>query len=295
MGALRDAMINEMKLFGYSPKTIKMYVKYMARFAEYLGRSPLDVTPEELKSFFLDLIARDASPTTIHLFYSSLKLFYRFHGLDQLLDRIPPPKRPFRIPAVMDQSEIQAILDACANLRYRTLFALIYSAGLRVSEAAALKCSDIDFSRRVIHVRCSKNRQDRYTILSEKTAGLIKKYLERYMPKDYLFYSLRCVDRPMPIRRIQAIFHGLVLKTGVKDAHVHTLRHSFATHLVESDTNLFHIMKLLGHSSLSSTLVYLHMRRLDTLHIVSPLDSSSISVDRDLGCEGGQYLLPLAS
>jgi site-specific recombinase XerD len=295
MGALRDSMIAEMKLYGYSEKTQTMYTKYMTRFASCLGKSPLAASPQEIKSFFLGLIAKGTSPTSLHNYYCAIKLFYHFHDLDRYMDRIPPPRIPFKLPAVLDQSEIQSILSRCRTLRYRTIFALIYSAGLRVSEAANLACTDIDFNRRLIHVRNSKNNKDRFTILGDKTASLLKKYLNRYRPKSFLFYSMRNVDRPIPIRQIQHTFQMLAAEANRKDAHVHTLRHSFATHLLEGNTNLFYIMKLLGHSSIGSTMIYLHMQRLDMLNIVSPLDSADISVDRGLECECGQYLLPLAS
>jgi integrase/recombinase XerD len=295
MGALRDAMIDDMRLHGYSKKTIDMYVKYMARYAAHFGKSPLEISPEELRSFFIGLIDKGTSPSTLHNYYSAIKVFYRFHDRDWYLDRIPPPKIPFRIPSVMDQSEIQAVLDRCRTLRHKTIFTLIYSAGLRVSEAANLRCSDIDFKRRIIHVRSSKNGKDRFTILGDKTAVLIERYLNRYKPKSYLFYSLHDIARPIPIRQIQDTFHKLVLEAKIQGAHVHTLRHSFATHLLEADTNLFYIMKLLGHTSINSTIVYLHMQRLDMLSIVSPLDASSIVVDRGLELEDGQYLLTIAS
>jgi integrase/recombinase XerD len=295
MGALRDAMINEMKLCGYSEKTRKMYTKHVSRFAAHLGKSPLAASPQEVKDFFLDMVAKDISPSSLHVYYSAIKLFYHFHNRDRYLDRIPAPKVPFKLPAVLDQSEIQSILSRCRTLRHRTIFALIYSSGLRISEAANLACADIDFNRRLIHVRNSKNGKDRYTILGEKSAVLLRKYFNRYKPKSYLFYSPRNPDMPIPIRRIQQIFQELAAATNRKDAHVHTLRHSFATHLLERDTNLFYIMKLLGHSHIGSTMVYLHMQRLDMLNIVSPLDSSSISVDKGLDCESGQYLLPIAS
>lgn len=295
MGTLRDAMIDEMKLHGYSEKTRKMYVDYMTRFVAHLAKSPLSASPRDVKDFFLGLIARNASPTCMHNYYCAMKLFYHFNYRDYLMDRIPPPRIPFKIPAVLDQSEIQTILCHCRTLRYRTIFAVIYSAGLRVSEAAKLKCSDIDFNRHIIHVRDSKNHKDRFTILGDKTASLLKRYLNRYRPKDFLFYSKTNIDRPIPIRQIQQTFQDLAREANRSDAHVHTLRHSFATHLLESNTNLFYIMKLLGHSSIKATIVYLHMQRLDMLSIVSPLDSSSISVDGAIDCEGGQYLLSIAS
>jgi integrase/recombinase XerD len=159
-------------------------------------------------------------------------------------------------------------------------FTLIYSSGLRISEALNLKVSDIDFLRKTIHIRSSKNMKDRYTILSTKASEMLNFYLNRYKPESLLFFVLSDKSRKMQKRYCQNIFHNLVKEAHIsKNVHVHTLRHSFATHLLEHDTNIFYIMKLLGHSSIKTTIIYLHMQRLDKMNIKSPLDLSDITLN----------------
>jgi integrase/recombinase XerD len=280
MGYLRTNMINEMKLYGYSETTINMYTKCMYNLSHFYMKSPLTITQSEIKLFFLDLIDNKASQTKLHIHYSAIKVFYRFHGQPHYLDFLPHPKRSYIIPDVLDQTEIESILSLCKTLRFKTLFTLIYSAGLRISEAINLEVSDIDIIRKTIHIRSSKNKKDRYTILSEKALILLTHYFNRYKPKTCLFFSLRNNSIKMSKRYIQHIFQYLVKEAHIsKKVHVHTLRHSFATHLLENNTNLFYIMQLLGHSSLKSTMIYLHMQRLDKMRIVSPLDSSDISLE----------------
>jgi integrase/recombinase XerD len=280
MGYLRDHMIEEMKLRNYSKTTIKMYTKAVHNFAYYFRKSPLSLTQNDIRSYFLNLIEKNASATTLHIIYCSLKLFYRIHSLPHYLDCMPHPRRPFVLPAVLDQSEIQLLLSLCKNLRYKTLFTIIYSAGLRLSEAINLQVTDIDFCRKTIHVHTAKNHKSRYTILSEKAIKLLVKYLSKFHPSTYLFHSLHDRSIRMSGRHVQHVFHNLVLESKlIKKAHVHTLRHSFATQLLENNTNIFYIMQLLGHSSIKSTIIYLHMQRLELLNIQSPLDSSQIDLD----------------
>jgi integrase/recombinase XerD len=280
MGHLRNHMIEEMKLRCYSDTTITMYTKCMYKLAYFYMKSPLVISQSEIRDFFLYLIDNRASQTTLHIFYCAIKVFYKIHGQPHYLDFMPHPKRSFKIPDVLDQSEIELILSLCRTLRYKTIFALIYSSGLRISEAINLKVSDLDMKRKTIHIRSSKNGKDRFTILGEKASILLSRYFNRYKPNTYLFFSIRDNLRKISKRHLQHIFHTLVEEASItKNAHVHTLRHSFATHLLENNTNLFYIMKLLGHSSVKSTIIYLHMQRLDKMNIVSPLDSSNISID----------------
>jgi integrase/recombinase XerD len=280
MGYLRNTMINEMKLYGYSETTINMYTKCMYTLSHFFMKSPLSISQFEIKIFFLDLIEKKVSQTTLHIYYSAMKVFYRFHGQPHYLDFMPHPKRSYIIPDVLDQLEIETILSLCKTLRFKALFTLIYSAGLRISEAINLNVSDIDILRRTIHVHSSKNNKDRYTILSEKALILLNRYSSRYTPNSFLFYSLRDKSIRMSKRYVQHIFQHLVKEANIsKKVHVHTLRHSFATHLLENNTNLFYIMQLLGHASIKSTMIYLHMQRLDKMKIESPLDFSDISLD----------------
>ena len=294
MGYLKDHMVEEMKLRGYSSTTIKMYTICLRKLAGYYMKSPLTISQSEIRGFFIHLVNRQASQTQMHIHYCAIKLFYRIHGQSNYPDFLPRPKRSYRIPEVLDESEIQTILSLSRSLRYKMLFTLIYSAGLRISEAIDLRVSDIDVLRRTIHVRASKNMKDRYTILSEKALSLLKRYSSRYEPESLLFFSLHDKRRKMSKRYCQQVFHDLVKEARIsKKVHVHTLRHSFATHLLEHDTNIFYIMKLLGHSSIRTTMLYLHMRRLDTMNIRSPLDIGSISLEQ-YACDAMQPFLKIA-
>jgi integrase/recombinase XerD len=275
MGYLRTHMINEMKLHGYSETTIKMYTKCIHQIAYHFLKSPLALTQNDIKSFFLSLIEKHVSSTQQNIFYCSLKTFFRLHNMPDFLNFLPPPKRTQNIPEVLDESEIENILSLCRTLRYKTFFTLIYSSGLRISEALNLKCSDIDFFRNTILIRNTKNGKSRYSVLSIKAIRLLKYYFNRYKPEELLFFSLHNKSLKMSKRHSQEVFHGLVKEAHIcKKVRVHTLRHSFATHLLERNT-----MQLLGHSSIRSTLIYLHMQRIDKMNISSPLDTSSISLD----------------
>jgi integrase/recombinase XerD len=281
MGYLRDHMIEEMKLRGYSNTTINMYTKYVHKLAYYYKKTPLQISQSNIRDFFVDLYEKQTNSTTLHNYYCAIKCFYKIHGQPHYIDFIPHPKINYVIPDILDESEIETIFSLCRTLRYKLLFIIIYSAGLRISEAINLKISDIDFLRKTIHVRSSKNNKDRYTVLSEKAIYLLNHYINRYKPEIYLFSSIKDKSIKMSKRHCQEVFHRIVIEANIqKKAHIHTLRHSFATHLLENNTNLFYIMKLLGHSSIRTTLLYLHMQRLDKLNISSPLDTSNIDINK---------------
>jgi site-specific recombinase XerD len=291
MGYLQNNMIEEMKLRGYSNTTIKMYTKCIHNLAYHYNKSPLNITQIEIRDFFVMMIDKGLSQMNLHIYYSAIKVFYKIHGQPHYIDFLPHPKRPFTIPEVLDESEIQNILSLCRTLRYKLFFTLIYSSGLRISEALNLKITDIDTVRKTIHIKSSKNMKDRYTILSEKAIIMLKHYINRYKPESLLFFTLSDKSQKMPKRYCQQIFHNLVKEAHItKRVHVHTLRHSFATHLLEHDTNIFYIMKLLGHSCISTTIIYLHMQRLDKMNIRSPLDLSSISLEDFIDPIGQQSL-----
>jgi integrase/recombinase XerD len=279
MGYLHDHMIIEMKLKGYSDTTIKMYTSCVRSLAFHYRKSPLSISQAEIRDYFAYLLNKSVSNCRLHIIYSSLKVFYSIHGQAHYLDFIPHPRPQYKLPEVLDQSEIQTILSLCRTLRYKLFFTLIYSSGLRISEALNLQLPDLDFIRKQIHIRLSKNRKDRYTIFSDKAILLFHTYINRYKPTSYLFFSKYDKGRPMQKRYCQQVFQNIVKSAKInKRVHVHTLRHSFATHLLESNTNLFYIMKLLGHASIQSTIIYLHLQRLDTLQLQSPLDQSSITL-----------------
>jgi integrase/recombinase XerD len=294
MGLLHDNMVLEMKFRGYSDTTIQMYTKCIYDFAHHHRKSPLSISQIEVRDYFYYLVKNSVSSIRLHIIYSAIKVFYKIHGQPHYIDFIPHPRPKYKLPEVLDESEVQSILSLARNLRYKLLYTLIYSSGLRISEALNLKLPDIDYNRKQIHIRSSKNGHDRYSILSEKAIYLLKFYINRYTPMTYLFFVLRDKSRKMPKRQCQQVFKDLVKAANItKNVHVHTLRHSFATHLLEHNTNIFYIMKLLGHSSIQSTMTYLHLQKFDSLDVHSPLDLSSITLS-DLGYSAKQPTLCIA-
>ena len=166
------------------------------------------------------------------------------------------------------------ILNNCRSIKYKTIFALIYASGLRVSELQNLTVSDINFHRKQIYIRRSKYQKDRYSILGDNVITLLNKYIKIYHPHEYLFYQKANIHKPLRMDTVYKEFKKILNLSGLskKHVHLHTLRHCFATHLVENGTSVFHIMHLLGHTSLHTTLMYLHMRAPHKLNITSPID-----------------------
>ena len=284
-----------MKYRNYSDATITLYTKCVHDLAYHYRISPLSISQEEIKNYFYTLIDKNTSSAKLHITYSAIKFFYKTHGQPHYLDLLPRPKRPFIIPEVLNQQEVELLLACSKTLRYKTIFTLIYSSGLRISEALNLEVSNIDFQRKMILIKNAKGNFDRYAILSDKMSELLRQYISRYKPFNHLFFTIRDKNRRIPKRYIQHIFHEQASSTGIaKRIKVHTLRHSFATHLLENNTNLFYIMKLLGHRSIKSTMIYLHMQRLDSLDLKSPLDIYDISISKTPSCCQKQFELAIA-
>ena len=293
MGILKDQMISNMKLHGYSEKTIKTYTSCVQAFSYYFNKSPLDIVEEEIQNFILCLRTAHKSDSTIHIYYESIKYFYKMHNQLYKLPKISFPGIYNKIPIVLSKSEIQEILQKCKSLKYKTIITIIYSAGLRISEATNLKLSDIDFTRKIILIRNGKNKKDRYTILANEAMILLKQYLTVYNPANYLFYTKDIWNR-ISTDCIQKYFKKLITLCGFNSSiHIHTLRHCFATHLLEGGTSIFYIMNLLGHSNIQTTMVYLHMQSLDKLCIKSPIDNMNISLCNDTN-NGNSLLLESA-
>jgi site-specific recombinase XerD len=194
-----------------------------------------------------------------------------------IIERIPRIKRERHLPVVLDREEVESLFSVLKNIKHRAILMLIYSSGLRLTEAAHLKVSDIDSKRMVIRIRQSKGKKDRYTILSKVALEVLREYWYRYRPKEWLFAG-RFPDRPLTGRSIQRVLIKAKSRAGInKSVTVHTLRHSFATHLLEAGTDLRHIQLLLGHMSLKTTAIYLHVSQKELIRIVSPLDLASPS------------------
>lgn len=230
---------------------------------------------DEIKEYLNYLIiTKKVSHSYIKTAYSALKFLYEVTlQRDWNMKQIPRSKKPVKLLVVLSKSEIKEIFEAIENLKHRAILITIYAAGLRVSEAASLRVSDIDSSNMQIKVVQGKGQKDRYVLLSTKNLDVLRDYWKYYHPKEWLFYG-SSIDKPISTRTIQKLFKIAKDKAGIKkDATVHTLRHSFATHLVESGTSIYYVQQLLGHTNSKTTSIYIHLTRKDLLQVKSPLDT----------------------
>lgn len=274
MSKLRKKMELEMELKNLSPKTRASYLACVREYACYFGRSPEEMGSKEIREYLHYLIGeKRVSQSKINQTYSGLKFLYQVTlQRDWEMSKIPRMKQRKRIPLVLSKEEIESIITVTRNLKHRAILMTIYSAGLRVSEAAKLKVIDIDSKRMMIRVRQGKGNKDRYTLLARRTLKILREYWRIYHPREWLFEGSR-PDKPISSRTIQKVMERSVQKAGiVKPATVHTLRHSFATHLLEAGVDLYHIKQLLGHRSARTTTVYLHVSKKEIARVVSPLD-----------------------
>jgi integrase/recombinase XerD len=276
MGELRDQMEMDMRLRRFSPKTIACYLACMKGVAKHFRKSPAELGDEEIRAYLHHLMEeRKVSQSVLVQTYSALKFFFektlqkQWNAL-----RIPRCKQRRKLPGVLSREEVESILLATKNLKHRAILMTIYSAGLRIGEATRLKVSDIDSGRMMIRVNEGKGLKDRYTLLGVRNLEMLRCYWKTYRPLEWLFPG-RNASCPVSASAIQRVFKTSLEKAGIKKkASVHTLRHCFATHLLESGTDLYYIQRLLGHKSAGTTSVYLHITGKDIGKIKSPIDSS---------------------
>ncbi len=275
MGKLRDQMEMDMRLRRFSPKTIACYLACMKGVARHFRKSPAELGDEEIRAYLHYLMEeRKASQSVLVQSYSALKFFFE-NTLQKQWNafRIPRCKQRRKLPGVLTREEVESILSATKNLKHHAILMTIYSAGLRIGEVTRLKVSDIDSGRMMIRVNEGKGLKDRYTLLGERNLEMLRRYWKAYRPLEWLFPG-RNASEPVSISAIQRVFKTSLEKAGIKKkASVHTLRHCFATHLLESGTDLYYIQRLLGHKSAGTTSVYLHITGKDIGKIKSPIDS----------------------
>jgi len=275
MGKLRDQMEMDMKLRRFSPKTITCYLACMKGVAKHFRKSPAELGDEEIRAYLHYLMEeRKASQSVLVQTYSALKFFFE-NTLQKQWNaiRIPRCKQRRKLPGVLTREEVESILSATKNLKHRAILMTLYSAGLRIGEVTRLKVSDIESGRMMIRVNEGKGLKDRYTLLGERNLEMLRRYWKAYRPLEWLFPGRNASD-PVSISAIQRVFKTSLAKAGIKKkASVHTLRHCFATHLLDSGTDLYYIQRLWGHKSAGTTSVYLHITGKDIGKIKSPLDS----------------------
>jgi site-specific recombinase XerD len=254
-------MIDDMRIRNLSPETIRCYVRAVAQFARHFGKSPDVLGVEHVREYQLFLVKeKKVSWDTINVAVCALKFLYgctlRREWKD---DGIPFPKKEKKLPVVLSTAEIAWFFAVIRNVKHWTIFTLMYATGLRISEALNLLPSDIDSMRMVIRVRQGKGKKDRYVPLSAGLLGSLRAYWKRYRPETWMFPGM-IPGQPLNRSSVERLCPPLRKKAGIKKTVTpHTMRHSFATHLLEAGTDLRTIQLLLGHRSLSTTAIYLHV------------------------------------
>lgn len=264
MTALRQRYLEDLQLRGLSARTQDSYVRVVRQLAEHYGKSPDVITEEELRQYLLYLKnEKHAARNTCTLALCSLKFFYQ-----QTLKRDWPtldfvrPAREKKLPVVLSVEEVQKVLGCVRRERYRVCLSMIYACGLRLLEGVQLPVADIDSARMVVHVRHGKGGQDRYVPLPRQTLEQMREYWSSHRDPVWLFPAPTPAGGPMSASGVQRAFKAALMQSGVhKRASVHTLRHSWATHLLEAGVNLRLIQIYLGHRSPTTTALYTHLTR----------------------------------
>ena len=276
MKSLRERMRVDLQLSGAKPTTQRSYLREADNLANYFNRPPEELGEAELKEYLLSLIKeRHLSEGTFRFYVAGLKFLYRTTlKREWPVEKIKHPRAKRKLPLVLDLSEVKALLAVTTNLKHKAILMITYSSGLRASETARLKITDIDSKRMMVRITQGKGGKDRYSILSQRTLEYLRQYWRKYHPQEWLFNGAKENDH-LSTNSIQQLFYKAKKQAGItKPASVHTLRHSFATHLIEAGTSLHHVQLLLGHRSPTTTTVYLHVSRLNLAQVTSPLDKA---------------------
>ncbi|MBK9661339.1 MAG: tyrosine-type recombinase/integrase [Chitinophagaceae bacterium] len=261
------AMEQHLKLKAYSPSTIKTYLGEMTQLLTILKTIPADdLTPELLKRYLIYCYEKlKLTENTLHSRINAMKFYYeQVLKRDKFFWEIPRPKKPFLLPKLLNETELTNLFNALANKKHKAMLFTAYSSGLRVSEIVNLKISDIDSKRMQILVQRAKGKKDRYVNLSPLVLDILRKYIQEYKPrpKVYLFESEQTFTA-YPTRTVQQIFTNAKHKAGIrKEVGIHSLRHSFATHLLDKGTDIRYIKDLLGHFNLKTTERYLQVKKI---------------------------------
>ncbi|KZL89227.1 tyrosine-type recombinase/integrase [Clostridium magnum] len=274
MSELRNKMKMYMELKGYSTITTKYYLTHVSNFSKFYNKSPLLLGEKEICGYLHYCITeKHLTIGSVNSINAALKLFYtKVLNKSWDINTIPRMKERRRLPVALSPQEVKAIFDATDNIKHKAILMTTYSAGLRVSEVCKLKIKDIDSKNMQIFIRQGKGKKDRYSLLSKANLKILREYWKKYKPKEFLFSGRYRTDAITP-RSVQRIFEKARKKAGItKNATVHTLRHSFATHLLDAGTDICYIQRLLGHTRITTTTIYLHLRRMDLLSVKSPLD-----------------------
>ena len=273
MSPLRRRMIEDMTIRKLSPKTQQGYIRTIKNLATFLGRSPDKVSFEDIRRFQLHLATSGVSTPMRNQAVAALRFFYRVTlKRPTIIDHTAFIHEPRKLPAVLSPEEVARLLDAAPGLKYKAALSVAYGAGLRVSEVVALKVSDIDSKRMLLRIEQGKGRKDRHAMLSPRLLELLRDWYRVARPQGWLFPGQNPVN-PLTTRQLNRACHAAVHMADIKKrVSLHTLRHSFATHLLEENTDIRVIQVLLGHAKVDTTGLYTHVATNVIRGVMSPLD-----------------------
>ena len=261
-------------LRGQSKSTLNNYIRRIALFVVHFKQLPEQIDPEEINDYLVALARDPRSPSRSsfkHMVYG-LRYYFRLLGMNKNAIALPSLKKDTKLPVILNQQELKELFAAPTLLKQRVVLALIYSAGLRGQEVVNLKISDIDFERKTIHIRQSKYKKDRVVPLADSMALGLKKYLSAENPQLWLFNGKE-PDGRYSVRGLSWVMRENLKKTSIqKEVNLHSLRHSYATHLLEQGVNIVTLKELLGHADITTTMIYLHIAQCDLVKAHSPLD-----------------------
>jgi integrase/recombinase XerD len=272
-----EKFVQQLKLKAYSPSTIKTYRNEFLQLLQILKTKAVDrLAVDDIKRYMVYAMEKEGiGENTAHSRLNALKFYFeQVLGREKFFWEIPRPKKPTLLPKLLNEEEIRRLFNALTNKKHKAMLFTAYSAGLRVSEIVNLKMADIDSKRMQLFIARAKGKKDRYVNLSPVVLDILRNYVKEYKPKPlvYLFESEQTM-KPYPIRTVQQIFTNAKNKAGIKkEVGVHSLRHSFATHLLDKGTDIKYIKDLLGHFDIKTTERYLHVSKKQLVNIISPFD-----------------------
>jgi site-specific recombinase XerD len=274
--ASRDPMLildEEMRIHGLSEKTRKSYTRYVKNSLIFSGCSPRDINQDHIRRYLAHLQKTDHSPSTLNTVYSALQYYFERILHRKFFASIPRSREPKKLPSVLSIEEIKKLMDILKNPKHNCIIKLLYGTGMRVSELTHLRMNHFDFDRNCIHIQRSKGAKDRIVMLPQTIRDILLHQRDLKMPNDFLFTNGR--GGRLSEKVIQIIVGKAAEAAGItKSVTPHTLRHSFATHLLESGTDIRYIQDLLGHAKLETTQIYTHVSAQAARKISSPLDQT---------------------
>lgn len=268
-------MDQQVALRGQSKSTLNNYIRRIALCVSHFGMLPEQIDADEINEYLAGLARDPRSPSRSsfkHMVYG-LRYYYRLLGMNKQAIALPSLKKESKLPVILNHQELKALFAAPKRLKQRIVLTLIYSAGLRGQEAINLKISDVDFERKTIHIRQSKYKKDRIVPLADSMALGLKKYLEAENPHIWLFNGKE-PDGRYSVRGLSWVMRENLKNASIKkNVNLHSLRHSYATHLLEQGVNIVTLKELLGHADITTTMIYLHVAQCPLIKPHSPLDS----------------------